>query len=177
MNLKDTNWNAGEIATLGRKEMELKKRGNKSFASLIWSQYICVREATKERPGILVKVLGKTFKENIMLVNGEPFCKDDRDDLFVGRRYSSYPFPKVSTLKEVLNIIRSNKSIMDKFEEQSMHINPDSTFWVRETANRLMLCKKPQYYDASSGKLFKAKSDSAPYRLTIAYFNNNDIFL
>jgi len=28
MNLKDTNWNAGEIATLGRKEMELKKRGN-----------------------------------------------------------------------------------------------------------------------------------------------------
>ena len=42
------------------------------------SRYICIREATAGQRGILLKVLGKTTRENIIMRGGKPFCKDDK---------------------------------------------------------------------------------------------------
>ena len=64
-----------------------------------------MREATDGQCGILLKVLGKISKKYIMFVNGKPFCKDEREDLFKGKCYYSYPFPTVDALKEVLEIV------------------------------------------------------------------------
>lgn len=168
-------WNVGELVSLTWNEKLLKKSGSTSYAELVSSQYICIREATDKQPGILLKALGKVTHNQVLLINGKPFCKDDREDLFKGKCYYSYPFPTADALKEVLDIVRENPSLMQRFEEESMHFNPSSNFWVCETAGKF-LTKKPQYYDAGSGQILKAADNAAHYRLTIAYFQQNELF-
>ena len=170
----ESNWRLGELVSLSWNNKLIKKSGRSSYAYCAVSHYICVREATDGQCGILLKVLGKISKEHIMFVNGEPFCKDEREDLFKGKRYFSFPFPTVNALKEVLEIVGANEALKGRFEAESMKFNPASTFWVREAAGGL-LSKKPQYYDAVSGQLCKATDGTAHYRLTIAYFNKNEM--
>lgn len=170
----ESNWRLGELVSLSWNYRVIKKSGQKSYAYCAVSSFICVREATAGQYGILVKVLGKTSKEHIMFVNGEPFCKDEREDLLKGKRYYSFPFPTLNALKEVLEIVSSDESLKGRFEAESMKFNPASTFWVREAAGSF-LSKKPQYYDDRSGQLCKATDNTAHYRLTIAYFNNNEM--
>lgn len=170
--LKTDNWRLGELVSPKWNYELIKKDGQKSYAYYAVSSYICVREATDGQCGILLKVLGKTSKKYIMFVNGKPFCKDEREDLFKGMRYYSYPFPTASALKEVLEIVGSDEVLKERLKAESMSFNPLSTFWIRETAGNL-LSKKPKYYDATSGQLCKATDDTPHYRLTIAYFNKN----
>ena len=174
METQEFKWKVGELVSLTWNKRLLKKSGSRFYAEFVNSRYICVREATDKQPGILVKVLGKVTRDQILLVNGTPFCKDDRDYLFKGKCYYSYPYPLADDLKEALNIIDANPSLQQRFEEESMHFNPSSTFWVRETAGSF-LSKKPQYYDATSGRLCKATDDTAHYRLTIAYYNKEEL--
>ena len=169
---KENNWHLGELVSLKWNYELIKKNGQKSYAYYAVSNYICVREATDEQCGILVKVLGKISKEHIVFVNGEPYCKDEREDLFKGKCYYSFPFPTTSALKEVLEIVGSNKALMDRFEAESMSFNPISSFWVHEAVGSF-LTKKPQYYDAGSAQVCKATDNTMHYRLTIAYFNKN----
>ena len=157
----------GTIVTFPRKEELLKKNITQSFVRQTGSRYICVREATDGQEGIYVKVLGKIPKDLIMMVCGQPFVKDDRAEMFDGVCYYSYPFPTLEELKEVLDIIRNNRSLLQQFEEASMHINPQSKFWVNETASHLLVMKKPQYYDAASDSLLTALDIDIAYRLTI----------
>ena len=128
METPEHKWSVGELVSLTWNERQLKKSGSTSYAELVSSSYICVREATDEQPGILVKVLGKVTRVQILLVSGTPFCKDDRDYLFRGKCYYSYPFPLADDLKEALDIIVANPSLQQRFEEESMHFNPSSTF-------------------------------------------------
>ena len=141
------------------------------YKRLVDLQYICVREATEKQCGILVRVLGKTKAESIMFVSGQPFCYDDEFLLFEGQVFSSYSFPTVGELTEVLDIIHSNPSLFSQFEAASMPFDPNSLFWVKDTAISLPFTKKPRCYDASTNRLCKAPKDSEPYRLTMAYFN------
>lgn len=173
--LKTDNWRLGELVSLKWNYKLIKKDGQKSYAYYAVSGYICVREATDEQCGILLKVLGKISKKHIMFVNGEPFCKDEREDLFKGMRYYSYPFPTVDALKEVLEIVSSNEALKGRLEAESMSFNPASSFWIREAAGNF-LTKKPQYYDAGSGQICKATDNTAHYRLTIAYFQQDELF-
>lgn len=160
----------GETVNLKRITTSLKKSGTKLYEQLVGSRYICIREAKDGQKGILVKVLGKVPAEQILMVDGQPFSKDDREDLFEGTCYYSYSFPTLEDLKEVLSIIRSNLDLVNQFEKASMHINPKSKFWVNETASRLIIMKKPLCYDASSDSLNTASNNDAPYRLTLVYF-------
>lgn len=167
----EANWRIGELVSLSWNYKEIKKSGENTYAYYAISRYICVREATDGQCGILVKVLGKVPIDRIMLVNGEPFCRDEREELFMGKCYYSFPFPTVSALKEVLEIVSSNEALQGRFEAESMRFNPASSFWVRETAGTF-LTKKLQFYNATSGQLCKATDDTVHYRLSIAYFNN-----
>ena len=106
--MTNKDWSIGELVTLERDTTLLKKCGKKLYSYFQCSQYVCIREASKGQRGILVKGLGKVRRERVMLVSGKPFCKDEREELFVGKHYYSYPFPTVDELKEVLNIIRSD---------------------------------------------------------------------
>ena len=157
----------GTIVTFPRKEELLKKYIGHSFARLTGSRYICVREATDGHAGLFVKVLGKIHEDYIKMVCGEPFVKDDRAEMFNGVCYYGYPFPTLEELKEVLDIIRNNQSLLQQFEKASMHINPQSKFWVNEAASHLLVMKKPQYYDATSDSLHAASDADVAYRLTI----------
>lgn len=169
----ESNWRVGELVSLNWNDELIKKSGHSSYAYYAVSHYICVREATDGQCGILVKVLGKIPTSRILLVNGEPFCKDEREDLFKGKRYYSFPFPTVDALKEVLEIVSANEALKGRFEAESMTFNPVSTFWVREAAGGF-LTKKPQYYDAASAQVRKATDNAAHYRLSIAYFNKEN---
>lgn len=169
------NWSVGELVSLPWSERLLKKSGSTSYAVLVSSSYICVREATDEQPGILVKVLGKLTRNQIMLVNGNPFCKDDRDYRFKGKCYYSYPFPLADDLKEALDIIDANPSLQQRFEEESMRFNPSSTFWVRSITRSILGTKKLQFFDAGTGLLSKARDATPHYRLTIAHFNKEEL--
>ena len=116
-------------------------------------------------------------REHIMMKGGEPFCKDEKSEDFATNSYYSYRFPSVEELKEALDIIRGNWELIDAFEKASMHINPNSTFWVRETVSRLMFLKKLQFLYAPTGKLFSADDDTAHYRVTIVHFEKSKIVL
>lgn len=171
MESNKNDWNLGKIVFPPTTATLLKKRNKKEYKRLINLQYICVREATESQCGILVKVLGKTKADNITFVCGQPFCNDDEFMLFEGQVISSYSFPTVAELREVLNIIRSNPSLLSQFEAVSMQFDPNSIFWVNKTGFHLPFTKKPRCYDASTNRLCKAPKDSEPCRLTMAYFN------
>jgi hypothetical protein len=175
MESTENSWHLGEIVTLPRKEKLLKESGSTVYEWLIGSRYICVREATEGQRGILVKVLGKIPPEYIMTVGGYPFCKDDGEELFSGMRYFSYPFPVVNDVQEVIEILRGNASLIQVFEDASMHINPKSKFWVNETESRFLVMKKPQCYDSYSEQIGIPSKDDAPYRLTMVYFYKGNL--
>lgn len=174
MNAETTkkDWRVGELVTLGQSTTLLKKNGTKSYSSVVSSHYVCVREATERQQGILVKVLGETRRERVLLVSGKPFCKDERDELFVGKHYYCFPFPQSDELKEILDIIRSDTGIQQKLVDNGMSINLNGTFWVNDTTSLFLgLKRSPQYYDPSTGRLATAKNlDERHQRLTIAYF-------
>ena len=170
------HWSVGEIVDVPKKSSPVKKSGIKTYEHLINSHYICIRECVGSKRGVLVKVLGKTTSKNFVISGGEPFCKDDKDEGFKGDTYYGYRFPKVKELKEVLDIIRGNHGLLEIFEKASMHINPNSTFWVRDIAKRLLVLKEPQYYNAQTDELFiSGNEDSAHYRITMAYFYKSQI--
>ena len=76
----------------------------------------------------------------------------------------------------VLHIIRNDQLLIDTLEKSSMHINPNSTFWVRDTARSRLVLKKPQYYDVLSGKLLTASGvGRVHYRLSIIYFRQSQL--
>lgn len=166
------DWSVGELVTLERTTTLLKKFGKKLYSVFLCSQYLCIREATKGRRGILVKGLGKVRRERVMLVNGKPFCKDDRYELFKGKHYCSYPFPTVDELKEVLGIVRPDMDLQQQLIDNGMFFNPNGSFWVSDTKSQFLgLMRKPQYYDPLTDRLATAKSrDERHQRVTIAYF-------
>ena len=168
----ENGWRVGDRVELMRKTL-LKKNGKNSFYYISDSHYICVREASEGQRGILVKILGKVFDKDIMVVDDEPFCMDVREDFITRFRCYSYPFPTVGELETVLEIIRGNQSLMDRFEEARMPVNPDSTFWVNDTSKPLIGKKKLQYYDASTDQVMKAADGTAHCRLTIEYFSKS----
>ena len=171
----ENSWHLGEIVTLPRAEKLLKRSGSAVYEQLIGSRYICVREETEGHRGILVKVLGKIMPEYIMTVGGQPFSKDDREELFVGKRYFSYTFPAMKDLQEVLDILRKNPDLIQIFEKASMHINPKSKFWVNEMESILLVKKKALCYDAYSEQIITPSKDDAPYRLTMVYFYKGNL--
>ena len=68
---------------LTREVTDLKNGSRTGYKRLIASRYICIREESEGKPGILLKVLGKATKDDMLIVSGEPFCKDDADELCV----------------------------------------------------------------------------------------------
>lgn len=169
------SWHLGEIVNLSRTAKQFKTSGSTVYEQFVGSRYICISEATEDHRGILLKVLGKYPSEDIMMVGGQPFCKDDREELFEGKCYSSFPFPAVKDVQEVLEILRSNPSLIQIFEDAKMHINPKSKYWVSETERHLLGKKKPQCYDASSEQTVTPSKSEAPYRLTMVYFNKGNL--
>ena len=175
MDLNKNDWALGEIATLPRTEKPLKNSGWKKYGQYIGSRYICIREDTEGQCGILVKVLGKAYSDQVTTVGGVAFSIDDSVELFIGHNYLSYPFPKSDDLKEVLDILRGNASLLQKFEDAKMHINPNSKFWVDETSRNMLMMKVPQVYDSSDDLLHNPLSDTAYYRISIVYFHKGNL--
>ena len=175
MDSKENNWIVGETVTIKRMEKLLKESGSISYVQYVSSRYICIREDSGEQRGILLKVLGKAYSDQIGMVNGQPFCKDDSEELFAGHRYSSYPFPSAKQVQEVLEILRNNKSLLQKFESASMHINPDSTFWINDTARNMLLMKKPQILSGRDGQIYPVRDDVNHYRISIVYFSKDSL--
>ena len=170
-----TNWGTGEIVTLQRTDKMLKKKHATAYKELVYSRYVCIREASNDQRGILVKVLGKIPAKYLYIVDGKPFVKDDTEELFYDTNYYSFPFPKANEVEEVLNIIRNNPELKKQFESISMHINTEATFWVRETTRNLLFTKQLQYFDAKSCHTCKAIENKAHYRLSIVYYYNSEL--
>jgi hypothetical protein len=175
MDSKDNHWTVGETVTIKRMEKLLKESGSTSYAQYISSRYICIREDSGEQHGILLKVLGKAYGDQIGMVSGQPFCKDDSEELFAGHHYCSYPFPSAKQVQEVLEILRNDKSLLQKFESASMHINPDSTFWINDTTRSMLLMKKLQILSGRDGQISPARDDVNHYRISIVYFTKDTL--
>lgn len=165
-------WSVGELVTLDWTQTHLIKEGKMSYSYMIDSSYFCIREATESQRGILIKSLGKTKQNNIMLVRGKPFCKDDFDNMFLNKHYFSFSFPMADELKEVLDILRSDIDIQQKLLDNNMITNPNGTFWVNDTKSQFLgLKRKLQYYDSPTDSLVTANSQSERHqRITIVYF-------
>lgn len=173
---EEYKWNLGEVATIKRTVRPMKEGSINAYGHYVGSRYICIREASEGQQGILLKVLGKVPGDYIKMVDGEPFCRDEQDDLFAKTRYLSYQFPTQAELKEALDIIRNDTSLVFAFDRAQMHINPRSTFWVRETANRFLFLKRPKVYDAFHDVLDTGSSHGVHYRVSIVHFNADELF-
>lgn len=167
------NWKVGEIVNLPRAEKPLKKGFSDIYENYIASRYICIREATDRQQGILVKVLGKAFADEIKVVSGQSFTIDETDQLFDSYKYFCYPFPSANDVKEVLNILRGNESLLAQFEAEYMHVNPDSTFWVCETASTMVFLKKKQYLSGTDNILYTSGKGDIHYRISVVHFDHN----
>ena len=169
------NWSLGETVRLPREEKALKKRGLTRDEQFVTSRYLCIRQATSDQRGILLKVLGKAYSGDVKIIGGEPFCPDDSEEMFDGLRFFSYPFPDMNDVMDVLDILRQSPDLLQKLEDMKMHLNPNSAFWVRNTTRNILMLKTPQLYDACSGQL-GAPSDNTPYyRITIVYFFKGEL--
>ena len=171
MEPKENKWKLGELVVFPRTYTQIKG-GRTSYDQMVGSRYICIREASDGKQGILLKVLGRAPQYHIKVIAGEPFCKDDKFEGFDDDTYYSYRFPTTDEVKEVLGILRENRELLDVFEKASMHINPYSTFWVRETVSKLYFLKNLQYYDSKKDVVLTSTGDDREinYRITIAYF-------
>lgn len=168
------NWTVGEIVRLPISKRLLATGNNATYQQIIESRYICIREADNGQRGILVKVLGKASGNYAIIIKGQPFWKDDEDELLYGTIYYSYPVPSAKELKEVLDTVRGNESLLRKFEDARMHLNPDSTFWVNKTKRSMLFLKKLQYLNGGDGQLYSAASDAnLHYRVSIVYFDKD----
>jgi len=176
MKTETRNWSLGEMVRLSHQGKPVCESSITSYEHLVDSRYICVREADENTPGILLKVVGKVTDENILIKGNEPFVKDVKSEGFRCDIYSSFRFPSGEEVKLMVDILKNNQELVDKFEEASMHVNPNSTFWVRETIHGLFIRTKLQYYDTRSGKLSIHSGDSEPrYRLTLVYFDKDKL--
>ena len=169
------NWNLGELVTLPKQERPLKSGAMTQYGHYIGSRYICIREESEGQRGILLKVLGKVYSDQIKIVDGEPFSKDEGDELFMGHSYLSYPYNSLKDVKEVLDILRGNADLLQAFEKAKMHINPNSSYWVRETARNKFMLKIPQVYDSREDLLCTASDDTPYYRITMVYFYKGNL--
>ncbi|MBO7067609.1 MAG: hypothetical protein J6W52_02870 [Bacteroidaceae bacterium] len=169
MEQNENNWKIGEEVSFPWTSTTLKTSGKTFYKHFYGSRFICIRPADEGKRGILIKVLGKTSPQDIMMVGGEPFCKDDRDELVTGKSYFSYRFPALSDLKEALAIIRENPKLLPIFDKAGMHLNPDSTFWIRESVRKILF-RKPQIYDSRTGSLFTTTDGTSPYRIALLFF-------
>ena len=170
-----SNWKTGDIVTLQRIDKMLKKNRTTAYKELVSSRYVCIREASNDQRGILVKVLGKIPARYLNIVGGKPFVKDDTEELFYDTNYYSFPFPKAIEIEEVLSIIRHNPELLNVFESISMHIDTEATFWVRETTRNMLFMKQLQFFDASQSLTCVAKENKAHYRLSIVYYYNSEL--
>ena len=171
----EKNWTVGEIVTLPRAERALKTSGTTSYVQYIRSRFICIREAGSTQRGILVKVLGKCHADRITVEGGQPFSRDDFDEQFIGDCYFSFPFPSAKDLTEVLDILRDNETLLQRFEKASMHINPNSTFWVSDTTRNRFMMKKPQIFNARNGELSIPTNDDPHYRVIVVFFYRDQL--
>ena len=89
---------------------------------------------------------------------------------FDGDRFYSYPFPSAREVQEVLEILKWNQDLVNKFEDASMHVNPDSTFWISDTTRNMLFLKKLQVLSARDGQICPANDDGQYYRLSVVYF-------
>ena len=175
MESKENQWKVGELVSFPWKSTVFKKSGSTIYKHFYSSRFICIREEDEGHRGILLKVLGRTSPRDIMMVGGEPFCKDERDDRLGGKTYSSFRFPSSEEVIDALEILRANPGLLAVFEKESMHLNLNATFWVRESARNFLLMKKPQYYGIHTGVVTKATGNVPHYRLTMVYFRNGEL--
>lgn len=136
MKPNENSWKVGEKTSFPWKSTVFKKNGTTIYKHFYSSSFICIREEDEGHRGILLKVIGRTSPKDIIMVGGEPFCKDEKDE---------------------------------------MHVNPQATFWVRESARSMLLMKKPQFYDVSTNKVGPATDSTPHYRLTLLYFHNGEL--
>ena len=169
---KSQEWSVGELVNMERSTTQLKESGTNMYSNMVSSQYVCIRETTDGQDGILVRGLGNIRQRHIMIVSGEPFIKDERDDLFVGKQYYSHPLPTADELKEVLDIVRTDENIQQKLKACGMQFDSNGTFWVSDTKAKFCGLKRDlQYYDTKTGRLATAKSpDEYHQRITVAFF-------
>lgn len=165
------NSKKGELVEMTNQTTFTKKEGLKKYSYFTDSHYVCVRERRVNLSGILVKMLGRCAAVDMKMVNGEPFCKDDKEEGFYDDHYFSYRFPSESELREVLAIIRDDDELRQQLKEAKMSINPDDVFWTRETKRSMLGTRKPCLFDSSADKLSTPENNFKYYtRLTIAYF-------
>ena len=175
MEQTENSWKKGELVNFPWKSNIFKKSGSTIYKHFYSSRFICIREEDEGHRGILLKVLGRTSPHDILMVGGEPFCKDDRDDRLDGKTYASFRFPTSDEVIEVLEIFRKDPKLLQTFERESMPLNINRTYWVRETVRNLFLAKRPQFYDVSTNTVTKATDGTSHYRLTVLYFYKGEI--
>lgn len=165
----------GEVVTVP-KNTSLLKVGSTYYEQFIGSRYVCIRKAGNGQSGILLKVVGMTGGESVKIVKDQAFVTDYEDVLFSKPRYYGYPVPSAEEVRTVLDIIRGNEALLQQLASIGMHIDPGGTFWVNDLRHRLLLRSKLQYLSGIDGRLYDVEEGQSHTRITLVYFENDELF-
>lgn len=161
----------GEVVNLPHSSVLVKKTRLKSYEYVTESRYICVRERGANQPGLLLKVLGPCAAEDMLMIHGEPFCKDDKLEGFSEDTYYSYRFPTEEEVRQVLDIVAHHDALRQKLKEAHMRLDINGRFWTREVTSRFLLLKKALCFDTKTQSLLRpAHADTPCQRLTVELF-------
>lgn len=171
-------WKLGQTESFPWTSTDVKKSGSTFYKHFYSSKYICIRQEDGGHRGIMIKVLGRTAARDITIVGGEPFCKDEKEEMLKATSYGSFRFPTTDEVVEVLEILAAKPELVPMLDANSMHLNPKAPFWVRETATGLLLGKKPQFYDPETTRLSTSVPHSLPpYRISLLYFYQGEVMV
>ena len=171
MNVLKGSWAVGEKVILPYTEDTVKEESYKVFKYELPNECLCLREPNDDKYGILIKVLPKCPAEELHIVNGKAFFKDNKSAGFSKDVYSCYPFPTSSEVEDVLEYIQNDKAAKKLLSNRKIHIDPSQTYWIEETASSVFFKRRFQYYDPKTKGVATAKRDSeVHHRLFIAYF-------
>ena len=172
----ENNWRKGDVVVFPWKSRRFVREDSKSFHFYFSSTFVCIREADDKHRGILLRVLERTSKSDLLIVGNELYRKDERNNSVDRKRYYGFRFPSTKSLKTALEILRKEPELMSLLQQESMSFHLDSKFWVREPGRRLFFLKTPQYYDSRTDTLHCAEDGASYRRLTMVYFQKGNLF-
>ncbi|MBR1542933.1 MAG: hypothetical protein IJ628_10040 [Bacteroidaceae bacterium] len=172
MNILKGLWRVGDKVSLPYSEDTILEMNYKVFKYELPNECLCLREPDNEKPGILIKVMPKCPAEELQVVNGKAFFKDNKSSGFSSDIYSCYPFPSASEVKDVLGYIQNNEAAKALLSNQKIHLDPSRTYWIEDIcSSRFFFKRRFQYYDPKTDDVAAAKVGSdVHHRLFIAYF-------
>ena len=168
-----SEWKVGDVVAPGLMFRKICRFGGKIYMHFLDSKYICIREASAEAPGMLVKVLNSCDQSRFLFRGGEPFIKDYKTVNFESPvEYSTFRLPTVEEVRFVLATAKADVQLGQMLANRGLSPNEPATYWTRGIGGNI-LGRRVEFYDSATRTVkTESGSNTERIRITVAYFTS-----